>query len=247
MNRYFQNAQKALSDQVSSTNVNLNVWKLFSQYWTETTYTDEANYDIINRSIPDYTFREYYDGFLRDFSEAKKVINAKTPSGSVGDGAKEKANKLAIIELLTVYSYQHLVDIFGDVPYTKALDINNIAPSYDDAFTIYKDLLGRVDAALLNLDISAGSFGAADLFYGGSVAKWNKFGNSLKVKLAVNLADVDPVLAKTTMEAAAPLAFSAGTDNALMKYQSSSPNTNPLYEDLVLSGRDDFIPANTRS
>lgn len=241
----FTNAEKELSDQISSTNVNLNVWKLFSQYWTETTYTDEATYDIINRSIPDYTFREYYNGFLKDFKEAATIIEARTPTGSVGDGVTEKVNKLAIIDLLNVYSYQQLVDIFGNVPYTEALDIKNIIPVYDDAATIYKDLLTRVNNDLSKLDASAGSFGSADLFYAGSVSKWIKFGNSLKVKLAVNLADYDENLSKTTMEAAAPLAFTSNSDNALLVYGSSSPNTNPLYEDLVLSGRDDFIPANT--
>jgi hypothetical protein len=65
------------------------------------------------------------------------------------------------------------------------------------------------------------------------------------VKLAVNLADYDQNLSKTNMEAAAPLAFTSNSDNTLMLYGSSSPNTNPLYKDLVLSGRDDFIPANT--
>jgi hypothetical protein len=241
----FTNAQIALSDQISSTNVNLNVWKLFSQYWTETTYTNEANYDIINRTIPDNTFRAYYNGFLEDFKEAASNIEAKTPTGSVGDGEKEKANKLAIIDLLTVYSYQQLVDIFGDIPYNEAMDIGIISPVYDDAFAVYTDLLSRVSAALAKLDASAGSFGSADLFYAGSVSKWIRFGNSLKVKLAVNLADYDETLSKTTMEAAAPLAFASKSDNALLVYGISSPNTNPLYEDLVLSGRDDFIPANT--
>jgi hypothetical protein len=241
----FTYAQKQLSDQVSSTDVNLNVWKLFSQYWTETTYTNEATYDIINRTIPDNTFRQYYNGFLKDFKEAAAIIEAKTPTGSVGDGEKEKANKLAIIDLLTVYSYQQLVDIFGNIPYSEASDIKRIAPVYDDAFTVYTDLLSRVNADLAKLDVSAGSFGSADLFYAGSVSKWIKFGNSLKVKLAVNLADYDENLSKTTMEAAAPLAFTSNSDNALLLYGSSSPNTNPLYKDLVLSGRDDFIPANT--
>lgn len=241
----FSNAQKELSDQISSTDVNINVWKLFAQYWTETTYTDEANYDIINRSIPDYTFREYYAGILEDLNEAQKLIGGRTPTGSAGDGLKEQANKLAIIELLTVYSYQNLVDVFGDIPYSEAMDITNIAPKYDDAFTIYKDLLLRVDNALSNLDVSAASFGSADLYYDGKVTNWIKFGNSLKVKLAVNLADYDESLSKTTMEAAAPLAFTSNADNAVLAYSSSSPNTNTLYVDLVLSGRDDFVPANT--
>ena len=71
----FTNAQKQLSDQVSSTDVNLNVWKLFSQYWTETTYTNEANYDIINRTIADNTFRTYYTGILKDFKEAASILS----------------------------------------------------------------------------------------------------------------------------------------------------------------------------
>jgi hypothetical protein len=241
----FTNAQKQLSDQVSSTEVNLNVWKLFSQYWTETTYTNEATYDIINRTIADNTYRQYYDGFLKDFKEAATIIEAGTPTGRVGDGEREKANKLAIIDLLTVYSYQQLVDIFGNIPYSQAIDIKIIGPAYDDAFVIYTDLLARVNSDLTKLDASAGSFGSADLFYAGNVSKWIKFGNSLKVKLAVNLADYDQNLSKTNMEAAAPLAFTSNSDNALMAYGSSSPNTNPLYKDLVLSGRDDFIPANT--
>lgn len=241
----FTNAQKTLSDQVSSTDVNLNVWKLFSQYWTETTYTNEATYDVINRTIPDNTYRVYYDGFLKDFKEAATIIGARTATGSVGDGEKEKANKLAIIDLLEVYSYQQLVDIFGNIPYSQAMDIKIIAPVYDDASAVYADLLSRVNADLAKLDASAGSFGSADLYYAGSVAKWIKFGNSLKVKLAVNLADYDQNLSKTAMETAAPLSFTSNSDNALMAYGSSSPNTNPLYKDLVLSGRDDFIPANT--
>jgi hypothetical protein len=53
----FTNAQKSLVDQITTPNVNLNVFNLFAQYWTETTYTDEANYDIVNRTIADNTFR----------------------------------------------------------------------------------------------------------------------------------------------------------------------------------------------
>ena len=106
----FSNAQKAMVDQISSTNVNLNDWKLYAQYWTETTYTDEANYDVVNRSVPDLTFREYYRGFIRDYQEATKIITETAATSAIGE--TEKANKLAIIELLVCYSYQHLVDIF---------------------------------------------------------------------------------------------------------------------------------------
>jgi hypothetical protein len=239
----FSNAQLTLVDQTSSTNVNLNVWKLFAQYWTETTYTDEANYDIVNRTIPDATFRAYYRGFLKDFKEAGEIITKTATTSSVGD--IEKANKLAIIELMNVYSYQNLVDIFGNVPYSEAMDINNIAPKYDDAATIYEDLIKRIDAALGKLDPSQGSFGSADLIYGGDVAAWKKFGNSLKLKIGITLSDANPTLAKATVEAAITGGvFTSSDDNALLHYLGAI-HTNQIYVDVVQSGRDDFIPANT--
>ena len=64
----FSNAQKDMIDQISSTNVNLNNWKLYAQYWTETTYTDEANYDVVNRSVPDLTFRRILQGLFTRLS-----------------------------------------------------------------------------------------------------------------------------------------------------------------------------------
>lgn len=48
----FNSATKSLVDQMTSTNVNTNIFRLLGQYWTETTYTDEANYDFTNRNIP---------------------------------------------------------------------------------------------------------------------------------------------------------------------------------------------------
>lgn len=247
----FSNAQHQLARQLSSTNVNLNIWKLMAQYWTEVTYIDEANYDIINRSIPDNTFRQYYvgndadntGGFLKDFKEAAELIGATTPTSAVGETVK--ANKLAIIELLTVYAFQNLVDIFGNVPYSESLDVDNIAPKYDDAFTIYQDLITRVNDALAKLDDSEGSFGSADQIYGGDVALWKKFGNSLKLKLGITISDADATLAKTTVESAiSGGVFTSNDDNALFPFMTAT-HTNPLYEDIIQSGRNDFVPANT--
>ena len=123
----FSKAQMSLVDQVTSTDVNLNVFKLFAQYWTETTYTDEANYDLVDRTIADNTFLMYFvgnvskeGGFLTDFKEAARLINLEKPP--TDEAAGENQNKLAIIELLNVYAYQNLVDIFGNIPYTDALE-----------------------------------------------------------------------------------------------------------------------------
>ncbi len=240
----FAYAQKELSDQISSTNVNLNVWKLFAQYWTETTYTDEANYDIVNRTIADNAFEIYYQNVLKPLKEAKiKIENAEI---ILPETEASVANKLAIIDLLSVYTYQNLVNIFGDIPYTEALDIENITPSYDDDQGIYEHLLQRVNADIASMDASSHAFTDDDLIYGGDVPAWIKFANSLKLKIAMNLADYDAGTAKTNAEAAvAAGVFTTSDDGAFFSYAGASPNTNPLHEDLVLSGRKDFVAANT--
>lgn len=244
-NTLLTNAEKALTDIVASTNVNHNIWKMMSQYWTETTYTDEANYDIVNRTIADITFRDYYRDVLLDLDKAKSYIEAEVYVTDIDNLETIRANRLAIIDLLMVYCYQDLVNIFGNVPYTEALDIENLSPVYDDAFTIYKDLLTRIDADLDALDENPGlgSFESADLYYSGDVDMWIKFANTLKVRLGIMLSDFDPALSKTTVEAAYTGAFGPG-ENCQLNYPGGT-NSNPLYVDLVASGRHDFVPANT--
>lgn len=236
------NAQIDLSDQISSTNVNDNIWKLMAQYWTERSYRDEANYNLINRRIPDNTFQVYY-AVLKDLNDASNIINAEElVEPNLASKEKVRANKLAIIDLMSVYVFQRLVDIFGNIPYSEALDVNNYTPKYDDAQEIYKDLIVRASAAVSNMDGSEESFGSADLIYGGDVALWIKFGNSLLVKLGIGIAD-GPLsdLGRTTVEGAYDNVFTGLNEGAYFPYNESLPYVNPLYLDLVASGRHDFV------
>ncbi len=241
----FSNAQKNLADQIASTNVNMNVFKLFAQYWTETTYTDEANYDIINRTIADNAWREWYRDVLMDLKDARLVIGATKYATAEEEAAA--ANQLVIADILECFVYERMVTLWGDVPYTQALDINNINPAYDDAKTIYKDLLTRLDTDIANLtpNVAAGSYGTADVIYGGDVASWIMFAQSLKLKMGVILIKSDLALATSTINSALPGVFTSNADNAEVHYLTSPPNTNPLYVDLTLSGRQDFVGTNT--
>lgn len=239
----FTSGQKNLVDQMSTPNVNLNIFRIVAQYWTETTYTDEANYDLVNRTIPDFTFRGYYRDALKDLDEAAKLITEEETL--TDDQAKNKKNRLAIIELMTCYAYQNLVDIFGNVPYTEALDLGQVTPAYDDQWVIYQDLISRVNAAIGSLDASSGSFGGQDLIYGGDVAAWIMFGKSLQLKLGISIADHDNTAAQSAVETAVAGIFASNADNALLSYMSAPPNSNPVHDELVLTGRKDFVGANT--
>ncbi len=246
----FSNAQKNLVDQMTSTNVNNNVFRLFVQQWTETTYTDESNYDITNRTIPDNHFRVLYRDVLKNLAESKKVLLSEVYVGTtqeIADKNTVRINKIALIDIYSAYCYSILVDTFGNVPYTEALDIENHPnPKYDDAKTIYKDLISKLTASVNSMNLTKGSFDTADLIYGGDITKWKKFANSLRLKLAINLDDIDHTYASTQVLAAVTSGvITDSSDNAKLKYLSVQPNTNPIYVDVVASGRDDFIPTST--
>jgi Starch-binding associating with outer membrane len=239
------NAEKNLFDQMVNTNVNRNVFRLFAQHWTETTYLDESRYDILQRNVPDNHWRILYRDVLRDLKAAYDITSAENPVAT--EDVKIRANKLAIIELLSIYTYSVLVDTFGDIPYSESLDADlHPSPKYDDAKTIYTDLFARLDSAISNLDDNYNSFGDEDFAYQGDVASWNKFANSLKLRMAITVAD-EPTfsaISKTKAEeAVASGVFTDNSDNASIAYLSTQPNTNPLYEDLVSSGRYDFVAA----
>ena len=243
----FTNAQRELADQLASINVNTNVFKLFAQYITETTYTDEANYNIVNRNIPENAFRTLYKDVLMDLKESAIVMDEE-PAAVLADDKKNFANRKAVIEIHRIYTYNRLLVMFGNIPYSEALDIDNVNPKYDDAVGIYKQLFADLDKAIATLTAGAGtgSFGGADIIYGGDDAKWLMFANGLKLKMATQIADAPNGIDvnKAISEAAANV-FTSSADNALFNYLGATPNTNPLYLDLVASGRADFVATNT--
>lgn len=239
----FASAQKQLADQIVTPNVNFNNLRLFTQQLQETTYTDESNYDQITRAIPDNHWREMYRDVLKDLKESARIITET--ENPLTDALKP--NKLAIVEVLTVYGFSNLVETYGNIPYSEALDIDNLLPAYDDGKTVYVDLIARLDAAIGKMNAGVGSFsGTEDMMYGGDVAKWKKFANSLKLRMGIMLADVDAGLSKTTVESAFTSGvFTSNADNGSYIYSPEAPNNNPMNDNLVLSGRDDYVAAKT--
>lgn len=239
----FTGAQKSLGNIMVTPNVNSNIFRMFVQQWTETTYIDEANYDITTRPIPGNFWNVLYRDVLMNFKESAKVLAAD--GDQPGDAPGVLINKLAIVEIMNVYAYSVLVETFGNVPYSEALNQTILLPKYDDGLTIYKDLIVRLDAAIAKMDQSAGSFGGYDNFFSGDAPKWFKFANSLKLRMGMLLSDADAALAKTTVESAVANVITVNADNATMGYMNDQPNNNPINENLVLSGRNDFVGANT--
>ena len=237
---FFSNAVRNLVDNVTYGMT----FKILAQQFSETTYFDASSYNLVN--VGNGNWVTFYD-VLTDLKEARKIVEAKPSLFPDVD-----KNKLAMIEVMNVYVYAALVDIYGNVPYSEALDPDIITPAYDDAATIYNDLFVRLDKAIADLNPNAvtgggdAGFGAADLLYGDNVDGWFKFANSLKLRMAMTLADKDATKSKAvagTINVAN--LFQSNDDNALFAYLEVTPNTNPIWVNIIQSEREDYVASNT--
>lgn len=241
----FSNAEKGLADALTTPNVNVGIFELIAQYWAETTYPQESQYDLGNRDIPLNWWGAIY-AVIGDFNQSIVLMREQQQAATLPEDIAAYTNKIAVAKIMRAYSYSILVNTFGDIPYTEALQGGeNTTPKYDNQKDVYYALLDSINASLKEIDVTAGDFGAADIIYNGDLYEWLKFGNSIKLKLGIIIADVDAARAKTEVESAAPNVFTSNDDNALLRYLQNPPNVNPIWTNLVQSNRNDFVIANT--
>ena len=227
-------------NQMNTLNVNRSIFRHLTQQLADVTYREGTRMNFRRRDVADAHWNQIFYA-LNALKTSKEILSQEALDANV------KKNRMAMIDAMQVYFFQILVDSYGNVPYSQALNIDQyLSPKYDDAKTIYLDLISRINADINALDASAAGFGSDDVVYKGDVVKWKKFMNSVKLKLGMNLADVDAALAKSTVESAySSGVFSSNNDSAIIQYQATGVFTSPLYEDLVLSGRVDFCATNT--
>lgn len=235
----------SLVNQVGSINVNTNISRLLTQYQSEVTYLTESRYNFSDRQIPDTYSSNLYTGVLMNLKDCRLNIEAKAAGGEAA--TNQKKNQLAILEILSVYAYQLLLDNFGNVPYTESLNgADNSRPKYDDALTIYKDLVTRLDNVLSNIEVDFSGFGSDDILYKNDMSLWKKFAASLKLRIGMRLADVPEASPSTIVSQAITTGvFTSQDESAIQPYIGISPYVNSYYSEFVLSARSDYCPTNT--
>lgn len=167
-----------------------------------------------------YMERHYTD-VIRLFSQA---IN-KTKDDPA------QANIWAAATLLRAFDLHRMTDLYGDIPYEQAgkgLEAEtNWFPKYDNQKDIYGYLVRDIKAARDKFSASAKSLGNQDFIYGGDVAKWKKFANSLLMRVALRMSNVDATTARTVfLEAYNNGAFTSNADNAFIKFADGPQGVN---------------------
>lgn len=207
-------------------------------------------YDIFNldNNFDNQWSFEIYDGVLIN---AQILIDQYSQTSPAYSG---------IAKLIKAYEFSLTTNVWGDVPYSQAVQGVSPYPSprFDKQEDIYQGNSTLGITSLIDLvkdgvtDLGKPSVlvptTTADLVYKGDLTKWKRMANSLLLKFAIQMSNTNPALAKSTIEYV--LANSAGyiNSNTLdfeVPFGSSVGNRNPIYDfnnnlrtgDMMLSSR----------
>ncbi len=233
------NAQKFMMDFTWDEWFNGRRGNQLAQYWSSNQYSNESRY-AFRVPVTNNYWGYFYARPLQDLQEIIR-LNETAPEDYIGFGKTE--NQIAIAKTLQAWLFQNITDTWGPVPYSQALKGAEIPfPKYDSQRDIYFGLLTKLDEAINAFDVNDGTV-RGDLIYDGDITKWKKFANSLKMRVALRMYDVEPTAAAAAVsEAIASGVFTSNADNALFQYQNGAPNNNPLAEDYKT--RNDFAASN---
>lgn len=116
------------------------------------------------------------------------------------DAPTENPHFWAIALILQVQGMSVLTDNFVPIPYSQ-VGLNKTTP-YDSQKDIYNLFFAQLDTAILNLQTyiteypGIKPFSKFDMIYKGDYVKWLKYANSLRLRLAMRIANIDPTTAK---------------------------------------------------
>lgn len=139
----------------------------------------------------------------------------------------------ALADILRSYLFSQLTDLWGDVPYSEAVNAGNgiVQPSYDTQEFIYTDpengILATLENAVSILKTTDQNI-QGDVLYGGNKDQWIRFANSLRVRYYIRIgkriSDFSPLQTLVNTE----IFMESNADNAVLPYLSAIPNQFPM-------------------
>ncbi len=229
-------AQQQLNNRMWGRSINAEWGMLMVQHWSQNEYAEESRYTVDGNSF-NTDWLDLYVDVLSELNAAQLLLDANEGLDPV-----VKANQTAVITILREYTFHNLTDMYGDIPYSAAIDIeNNPLPAYDSQQAVYSGIVANLQAAISSIDVSADGFASGDAIYNGDMGAWKKFANSFLLRVAMRMVDVD---SGTASEAIRGIDVSnlitSNADNAMFVFDANPEIANPLFVDATINGRDDF-------
>jgi hypothetical protein len=197
---------------------------------------------------------EFQDVYINELKNLTIVIDK-------AEGEEENPKLAAAAKVLRAWSFLYLTDVWGDVPYSEALQgfsqTGDLTPKYDKQADIYTALLTQLEEANAALTGTLPFASSGDLIYGGDIMAWKKFANTLKLRIlnraagtpwsftynmaggttvttsagAAALSTADAQIATILGNPSAYPVFSSNDDNAYIVYPGL-PYRNPIFNTL---------------
>lgn len=109
----------------------------------------------------------------------------------------------AVADIVKVEAMHRVTDMYGPIPYTT-FGSGTIGATYDTQETVYRKFFEELDNAIDVLtpyaETGAQTLSDYDFVYGGDVANWVRFANTLRLRLALRVVYADPSLAQQEAE-----------------------------------------------
>ncbi len=159
-------------------------------------------------------------------------------------------------KLLKAYVYQIAVDAWGDVPFSEASKFNsNLYPKFDDDAAIYPALIKMIDEGIADINNATSKLSPNSnttiyqaAAWPAAKAQWQKFGNTLKLRLFLHYSKKDPAFATQQITAlvnsGGPFMQSVG-DNFQMMFTATSQQQIPTASIEGGQFRNQFFPHRT--
>jgi Starch-binding associating with outer membrane len=248
---FLTGAQKGLMDTHWDAFWGGQVGNQLAQYWSSNQYTSESRYQF-RTGVTSDVWSDLYGGgtngaafIVGGLMELQHIINLCTAEPDKFALYGDPQNQIAVALVLKCWALQNMTDVWGNIPYSEALKgTENPQPAYDAQRDVYTQLLTDINTALGKMNNGDGPQG--DIIYGGNMNSWRKFANSLKMRIAMRMADKESATASAAINAAlADGIMESNADNALFTYTTSSPNFSLYYYNNAIDNRNDYCASNT--
>ena len=220
---------------------------LWAEYWVQRNYPSEDRY-AIRQNINNQYWRLLY----HDVMNLQEIIKLNTDADTKAKAAVygDNNNQIAVAIILKVWACQQMADTWGDIPYSEAFkgdvdpSVSIPTPKYDKLQNIYASFQTELKTAVDMINVDASGFTSGDVIFGGNMEKWKKFGNSLRLRVAMRLSNTDNYAAAKAIAGEEGIVFmESNADNASFSYIGAAPNNSPLYDAWWTSARNDFTVA----
>ncbi len=171
-----------------------------------------------------YTWNSGYSSSLFDRAYTEQVREIQDLVNTLETTERGDPTMLGMARIWRVVIFHRLTDMYGDIPYFQAgkgfLEAVDF-PAYDAQADIYADMLKELEEAVGQL--SGGGFGSADILYDGDLEKWKRFGNSMMLRLAMRLSEVDAATAEAWAAKAIAGGVMTSNDDVAMIAHTNGP------------------------